>query len=139
LVLGAATRYASSLQGPAVALTDVSLAQGAYFALERLTVSNEGESSFPSFSVTTSDAPTSAFYCYTLTDPSTLMVVASTCPLLAANPRTLAVSHGLTPGSSVTVTLQMPGTVFTVGSLVLVTVLTPAGASASLQANVLPA
>jgi hypothetical protein len=87
----------------------------------------------------TSDAPTSAFYCYTLTDPSTLVVVSSTCPLLSANPRTLAISYGLPPGNSLTVTLQMPGTAFTVGSSTLVTVLTPAGASASLQADVLPA
>ena len=127
------------MQGPSISVSDVSLTQGAYFAVERLTLTNTGQVSFSSFSVTTLQVPTSASYCYTLTNPSTLLLVASTCPSLTADPRTVAVAYNLSPGASLALAIQVPGTVYTVGSQAQVAVLTSAGASASIQAQVLPA
>ncbi len=139
IVLGAATRMSSSMQGASVTVSDARIVQGTHFAFEKLTFSNTGQAPVTSFTVSTLAAPASASYCYTLTDPATLQVISTTCPVMTANPRTVAISRTVPPGGALLVTLQLVGSVFSIGSSSQVIVLASAGSSAAVEAPVLPA
>ncbi len=139
IVFGAATRIASSMQGASVTVSDAGIVQGTHFAFEKLTVSNTGQVPITSFTVSTLAAPTSASYCYTLTNPATLQVVSTSCPVMTANPRTVTIFCTVPPGGVLLVTLQLVGSVFAVGSSSQVIVLASAGSSAAAEAQVLPA
>ncbi len=139
IVLGAAVRYSSSLQGASVAVSDAGISQGVHFAFERLTVSNTGQTPITSLTVSTPMAPPSASYCYTLTDPSTLRASSTTCPRMATNPGTVAIPCVIPSGGALRVTLQIAGSVFAIGSSTQVIVVTSAGSSATAEAQVLPA
>lgn len=139
IVLGAATGYSSSLQGASVAIDGARISQGSRIAFEKLTVSNTGQAPITSFAVSTLMAPTSASYCYTLANPVTLGTLSTTCPAMATNPRTLTVAYSIPPGGALTVTLQLTGGAFAVGSASQVIVTTSAGASATVEVRVLPA
>jgi hypothetical protein len=139
LVFGAMSAYASSLQGASVTLSSASIRQGTYVAFETLTVYNSGSVTSSALTVTTTSAPSSASYCYTLVDPATMATLSSSCPSGSANPGSVAISWQIVPGKGLLIGLTITGGAFAIGSSSLVTVTTSAGSQATLSVQVVPA
>ena len=139
LAFSAVSPYASSLQGASVTLSDASIRQGTYVALETLTVYNSGGPSATGLTVTTAGVPSSADYCVSLVNPSTMAVLSSTCPSVTVNPGSVQVAWTLPSGGGLMVELTITGSSFTVGSSYPVTVTTSVGSQASLEVQVVPA
>jgi hypothetical protein len=139
IVMAATSSYPQSLEGPSVSVADASIRQGAYLAIESLTVDNTGQVPTASITVSTVPVSPSASFCYSLANPSTMATISTTCPNLATGPGTLAVPCSLAPGNAVTVELTIMGKPFGVGSGEVVTVSSSAGASQSLSVQVVPA
>lgn len=139
IVFGAASAYTSALQGPSVLVPSATIRQGAYLAVESVTVFNSGQASVTSFTISTPQASSSSSYCYSVLNPSTMAVITSSCPTMTANPRAVTVTSPFAPASAVLVELTIVGQAFTLGSSVLVTVTTSAGAQQSLSLQAVPA
>ena len=139
VVLEAALGYANAIPGPSVAIEDPSIRQGAYAALETLTVVDTGSGTFQWFTLETTGVPASASYCYSLYDPGNASVLSSDCPPSSSGPDPLTVGHPLPPGSALVLTVTIEGDAFTVGSSSLVTVTASDGAQGSVQVRVSPA
>jgi hypothetical protein len=138
-VLGAVLPYASSLQGPSVSIEDASLRQGAYLAIERLTVFNSGQVAMSSFVISTSQAPASAPYCYATYNTATGAELLSTCPATAGNPGSVSIGYPVPPGGAVGVVVTVVGTPYIVGEGCAVTVTTSSGAQQTSEVQVGPA
>jgi hypothetical protein len=138
-VLSAVLPYSSALQGPSVNIEDTSLRQGAYIAIESLTVYNSGQTAMSSFVLSTSQAPVLAPYCYTTYNTATGAELTSTCPATAGNPGSVSVGYPVPPGGSVGVVVTIMGQAFTVGEGCAVTVTTSAGAQQTAEVQVAPA
>jgi len=128
--------YASVIQGPAVAVEDAAIRQGAYVALERLTVVNSGQTPVSSFTVSTSQASPSAVYCYALYDLATGMRVVCTCPGTASDPATVTIPYSLPSGGAVGVVITIMGAAFTIGVQCMLTVTTSTGAQQTVGVQV---
>jgi hypothetical protein len=139
VVLGAVLPFGSGIRGPSVAIQDESIHQGAYLAIERLTVMNPGQTPISSFVVSTSQVPDSASYCYVVYDLATGAESAGTCPAIATNPSSVAVVYPLRPGGAAGVVITIIGSVFGIGSSCMVTVTTSAGAQQTVGVLVAPA
>ena len=139
IVLDAALKYASSAQGPSLAVSDAAIKQGSYLAVESLALFNDG--SIPSGSITVSTVPvaSSESYCYSLLDPATMSVIQSSCPSMASNPGEVVTNPGLAPGGSELLQLVVVGKAFAVGSTCTVTVTSSGGAQQTLAVEVVPA
>lgn len=139
MVLGAVSAYASPLRGPAVAIEDPSIRQGAYAAVEKLTVFNAGSVDVETFTLTTSGVGSASGYCYTLFDPANSSLLSSTCPQGSADPSSVAIPHALRPGQGVGVEITIGGVAFSPGSGVVLTVVTSAGGAQTVGVQVAPA
>ena len=127
-VLVAVLPFASAIQGPAVAVEDARIRQGPYLALERLIVVNSGQAPISSFEVSTSQAPSSAAYCYSLYNPTKGVQLGDTCPGKTMDPGSIAIAYSIPPGGAVGIVITITGEAFTVGAQCTVTVTTSAGA-----------
>jgi len=139
VVLGAVTTYTSALGGPAVSIEGVGIRQGAFFAFERLTVFNSGQTPITSFTVSNYMISTSAAYCYSLVNPASGAQLFTTCPGMTTNPSAVSVSYALPPGTAVAVEITVQGAGFTVGSYGTLTVTTASGAQQTVGVQVAPA
>ena len=139
MVLDAAMKYASSAQGPSLAVSDAEITQGSHLAVESLALFNDG--STPSGSITVSTVPVASAetYCYSILDPTTRSVLGSTCPSMAPNFGEVVINPGLAPGGSELLQLVVVGKAFAVGSTCTVTVTSSAGAQQTLAVEVVPA
>lgn len=113
--------------------------QGPYSAVETVTVAEAGTGTLGAFELTTSQAPASASYCYSVQDPQGGAPVATTCPAQEADPGTVEVAAGSVRGGSVEVELIVTGGGFALGSVHLVSVTASDGSQASAQVQVVPA
>ena len=139
VVLGAALPFASSPTGPSVAVQNESIRQGAYLAIERMTVMNLGQTPLSSFVVSTSQAPNSASYCYAVYDVATGEESAGACPTKAADPSSVTIVSTIQPGGAEGVVITIVGSVFEIGSTCTITVTTSEGAQQTVSALVVPA
>jgi hypothetical protein len=139
VVFGAAQKYSATLEGPSISISEASIRQGTYVALETLAVYNSGEVPASSFYVSTPQAPSSASYCYAVLNPATMIPVASTCPSMSANPTSVEIPCSLPPGGALLVEIAIAGADFAVGSSSAVTVTTSAGAQATVSVQPVPA
>lgn len=138
LVLEGALPFASSLRGPSVMVQDEGIRQGAYLAIEKLTVMNLGQAPIPSFVVSTSQVPTSASCCYTVYVLGNGSQPAGTCPAETTNPTHLTVAYPIRPGEAVGVVITIIGSVFEIGSTGTITVTTSNGAQQTVGVLVAP-
>lgn len=139
LVMGAALGYFASMGGPSVSIAGASIRQGAHSAVETLLVTDTSDVALGSFVVSTSGAPGSMSYCYSVYDQGDRTVVASACPAPGSDPGSVDVASALGPGSTVLVEVVISGDAFTVGSSHLVAVTSAAGAGGSVEVRVVPA
>jgi len=139
VVLEAGLRSVASAQGASVMVTEGSIRQGAYFAVETLLVQNTGDVPFASFEVVTGGVSKAASFCYTLYDPISLSTVLTSCPVMAPNPAAVSVSAAVPPGRGLIVELTVMGQAFPPGSVSTVTVTTSAGSQGSFTAVAVPA
>jgi hypothetical protein len=139
VVLDAALPYASSIRGPSVAVQDAGIHQGAYLAIERLTVVNLGQTPISSFVVSTSQVPSSVSYCYAVYGLAIGAQLAGTCPAIATNPGSVTIGYPVQPGGAVGVVITIFGSVFGIGSTCTITVTTASGAQQTVGALVAPA
>ncbi|MDE1858457.1 MAG: hypothetical protein KGI26_05285 [Thaumarchaeota archaeon] len=139
LVFGAAATLVGSASGPSASIVSASIRQGPYSAVESVTVEDVGTQPLGALTVVTSGAPASGMYCYSVEDPGSGAVLASTCPSLMADPGTVTLSAGVGEGGSVLVELVVTGGSFAVGSTHLVSVTAASGAQADAEVQVAPA
>jgi hypothetical protein len=139
LLFGAALSYTASIGGPSVAVEDASIRQGAYVALEAVTVVNSGPTAPSSFTVSTSGVSPSSTYCYTLVNPGTRVQISTTCPGASTGAGAVTVPFALPSGASLTVVISLTGSAFSVGETCGITVTTSAGGQDSTGAQVAPA
>jgi hypothetical protein len=127
------TKYASSTQGPSIAVADPSVVQGSGVAVERLTVSNTGSTAFTSFTISTPGL--SGSYCYSLKNAlSGGTILAASPPCALANPSSVTATTTVSPGGAVTIALTIiGGNVFTPGTSYNVLVSTSNAAQVSLK------
>lgn len=145
IVYSSMAGYAGSAGGASVGVSGVSLIQGPYFALEKLTIANTGSSAFGSFTVSTSISA-SPSYCVTLAE-DTASVGFSSPPApcgsgTTADPSSIPISLAapLAPGCAVVVSAVIySGREFAVGGQYVVTVTTSAGAGQMAPAVAAPA
>lgn len=123
----------------------MTLSQGPYFALEKLTIDNTGSSAFGSFTVSTSISASSS-YCVTLAEDTKSIASSSppascgsgTTPDPSSIPISLAVP--LAPGSAVVISAVIYSeNEFAVGDQYVITVTTSAGAGQMASAVAAPA
>ncbi len=139
LVFGAASSYGSSIQGTSVSLGAVSVRQGSYAAVERVTVYDSGDSPISAFTLSNQGVSNTALYCYTLTLPPSVVAAATNCPPTNAGPSTVHIPFTVKPGQSLLVDVTFTGRAFAVGSTASITVTTSDGAQASVSALVVGA
>lgn len=107
--------YAYSVGGPLITVLNGSLQQDSGVAVERLTVSDSGQTSFPYFLVLNPGLRDGGSFCYSVTSPAG-SIVTQTCPLMDSDPTSIMVNSSLTPGSTVVVAIVLKGAgVFTPG------------------------
>jgi len=138
-VLAAGLRLVASAQGADVSVTEGSIRQGAYQAIETVLVQNTGSVSFSSFEVSTSGVSSGASYCYAIYDPVTLLTMTSTCPSMSTDPEVVPVTAVVAPGSAVLVEITMVGQAFAPGSACTIEVTTSAGSQGAIAAVPVPA
>jgi hypothetical protein len=139
LVYVAASRYASTLQGPAISVSDLTIRQGANWAVEKFVVANTGSMTGSRLVVATSGVAPGTTYCYVVSDAISRATLASSCPTMATMPASASISATLRPGSSAVVQFSMAGVAFALGSWVTVVVGTANGAQVSATSQVVPA
>ncbi|MDE1853620.1 MAG: hypothetical protein KGI38_07725 [Thaumarchaeota archaeon] len=139
LVLGAVSGYFGSFYGTSLSLTGATIRQGSFTAVESITVFDSGQVPMQSFVVSTEPAPSSGSYCYSLLDPATRGLVASTCPTMRAGPGSVSVSSPLAPGKGIVVELIVMGGGFTVGSSYAITVTASTGSQEVVSVQAVPA
>ena len=122
--------YANSAGGPAIQVWEASLRQGAGVAIERLIVSNSGNSEFPFVTVLNPDLAPGATYCYTVASVSGTQE-GGTCPSMDGNPTSVRVAASLMPGSSFVVAVFIEGSVLLQGGVYSVLVTAPGSGVAS--------
>jgi hypothetical protein len=116
VAMGAALRYFGSLGGGSISIVGASIRQGAFSAVESVTLVYSGETPAASFTLSTSQAPSSASFCLSLFDPANETVLTDSCPSWQTDPGTVEVTTPLVPGDEVTIQLVITGGVFAVGS-----------------------
>ena len=136
LVFGAAATLLGSASGPSASIVSASIRQGPYSAVESVAVEDVGTQPLGALTVVTSGAPASALYCYSVEDPGSGALLASTCPSLSADPGTVNLPAGVGQGGSVLVELVVTGWSFVVGSTHLVSVAASSGAQAAVEVQV---
>jgi hypothetical protein len=136
LVYAAASAYSSSEQGPSDSVAGASIVQGAYFAVERVTVFNTGPTPIASITLSTEPVSSSAGYCYALLAPTTMTQISSTCPPSGSDPERIAVAYTLASGKGVLIEVTVSGNAFSIGAAEAVTATTSAGPQASLTVQV---
>jgi hypothetical protein len=139
IVLDSALNYSSSGQGQSLSIISTSIKQGPYIATESVVLSDTGQTSFTSLTLSTSPVSSGANYCYSLLNPASMAVVQSTCPTMAPNPSSVPITTDLAPAGSVLIELVIEGQAFALGTSCTVTVTAPEGAQQLLVVEVLPA
>ncbi len=139
VIFGAASAYTSPARGPSVSIDGASIRQGAYLAVERLTVYDSGDTPVSSFTVSTLGVSGSSLYCYTLTAPPSGAVVATDCPPASPGPSSVMVQSSISPGKALQVELILTGVAFASGSTATVTVTASDGAQSSAAVQVVGA
>ncbi|MDG6920073.1 MAG: hypothetical protein JRN59_00915 [Nitrososphaerota archaeon] len=139
LVMEAALGYYASLDGPSVSIAGASIRQGAGSAVETLLVTDTSGTGLGAFVVSTSGAPSSMTYCYSVYDPADQALLASACPAPGSDPASVDVGYPLGAGATALVELVVAGDVFTIGSSHLVAVTTAAGSGEGVEVRVVPA
>jgi len=122
--------YASSAGGPTIQVWEASLRQGAGLTIERLVVSNSGNSGSPFVTVLNPDLAAGATYCYTAASMAGTQE-AGTCPSMDVNPTSIRVAAGLTPGNSLVVTVFIEGAAVHQGGVYPLLVTAPGSGVAS--------
>lgn len=138
MVFGAGLGMTSSVQGPALSISDPVIRQGGYIATERVLVYNEGNAAF-SFTLTTGGVSPSASYCYTLFDPTGGSTLSSTCPNMATDPVAVAISPALSPGKGYLLEMAILGQAFGLNTVSRLTVTASTGAQQSVDVEVMTA
>jgi len=124
--------------GPGVAVAAASATQGADFAVESITVSNTGNSPVTSMTILNPGLSASNLYCYSVWSQGGVLL-SNSCPSMSTDPRSVALSFALSPGSSVNVQLTLDGgSVFSLGTAYPLTVVTSSGAQASTKVEAVP-
>ena len=100
--------YADSAGGAAIRVWDAGISQGPGTALERLTVSDSGQTDLPSFTVLNPGLGRGFSYCYAVTSSAGSPVV-QTCPEMALDPTSILIPTNLTSGSTVVVLVLLQG------------------------------
>ena len=139
MVLGAAGALVGSASAPSVGVASAAIRQGPYTAVESVTVSDLGTGPLGAFTITTSQAPAAASYCYSVEDPAGGAVLSTTCPGYAVDPGTVVVTVAVKPGGSEVVELVITGGAFLLGSAHQISVTTSSGAQAAADVQVVPA
>ena len=139
LVMGAAMGYFASMGGSSVSIAGASIRQGTYSAVEILAVTDASEVPLGSFVVSTSGAPSSMAYCYSIYDPTDQAVLASACPAPGSDPGAVSVAYDLGAGTTVLVEVVISGDAYAMGSSHLVSVTSAAGAEQAVEVRVVPA
>ncbi|MDG7010990.1 MAG: hypothetical protein JRN57_02600 [Nitrososphaerota archaeon] len=137
LVFGAAARYVGSGAGPSVSIVSATIRQGPYSAVESVTVSDTGTEPLGSLVITTSPAPPSAPYCYSVETPESGALISEAC-ISQGDPGSVLVLAGARSGGSVLLELVITGAAFAVGSDHQVSVTAAGGAQASTDVQVVP-
>ena len=138
MVLGAVLPYASTLQGPSVAVEGAGIRQGEYVATEEVTVMNTGTGPISSFVISVNRALATYSYCYDLYTPATGAPITSTCPPAATNPGEVQIGYSVPQGGAVGVEITIAGSAFAVGSGCTITVTTSAGSQQTVGVQVAP-
>ena len=139
IVLDAAMGYASSTQGSSLLISDVTITQGPYLAVERLIVSDVGQTATGNVTISTHPVTSTADYCYSLLNPVTMKELHSTCPGMERNPGFFVTESGLSSGENLLVVLVVTGQAYSIGSSCTVTVGDTLGDLQSLTVDVAPA
>lgn len=132
--------YATGVAGPGLLVSNVSVRQGASAAVEVMTVTNTGQSSFSSETILNPTISATLGYCYSAYNPSTRVLITGTCPTMATDPTRLQPGVTIPPGSSVVfeLTIAAPNA-FTVGAEYPVGVVAGSGIQQMVQTVVDPA
>ncbi|MCL5672575.1 MAG: hypothetical protein JRN13_03115 [Nitrososphaerota archaeon] len=139
LVMEAALGYFAAMGGGSVSVAGASIRQGPYSAVETVLVTDTSGTALGSFVVSTSGAPSSAGYCYSVYDPSDQGLLASACPAAGSDPASVRVATPLGSGAAVLVEVVVSGDPFAIGSSHLVTVTAADGAQQAVEVEVVPA
>ena len=139
IVFGAAARYIGALSGPSISVASASIRQGPYSAVESITVAAASGGPVGTLVLSTSAAPETASYCYSVTDPYTGAALTSTCPSMATDPAVVSIPALAQGWSGVLIQLIVTGGEFTLGSAHQVTVTASDGAQATVDVQVVPA
>lgn len=124
--------YVGSEAGASVILSGTAITQEAQFAIERLTVSNAGAVSLPSFTLLNPSVSEAVEYCYALNSPNGTEV-SGNCPGMKANPSSIELTTNIAPGGSFVLVVVFRGEVFVPGKSYPVVVAAAGGAVASQQ------
>jgi len=139
IVLDASMNIVSQSQGGSVEILGASVRQGTYAAFESITLSDAGQKPVSSFTVSTQPVSTSVSFCYSVVNPVSMAVLKSTCPAMAGNPTSVAVTSTVAPGQSLLLQLVIAGQAFALGSSSTITVTGADGSQGSTTVEVVPA
>jgi hypothetical protein len=132
-VFAAVRTMASDGGGPAIALSDLSIAQGRWGAVERFVVANVGTGEVPYLLVSTSGVAPGIVFCYSVSDALTGEPLVSSCPGTSVYSQPARLEAAFGPGASVVAQLTFYGAAFPPGGRCDLVVNAADGAQASLS------
>jgi len=139
IAVSAAERYASTLQGPSVSISNLSIRQGAYAAIEEVEVTNTGDTTVDSFVLSTTGINGTADFCYSVSGANERVSQAPSCPAGNPGPASITVQFALDPGQGVLDAVTVEGAPFKLGATESLTIVTSTGAEQTAEVVVGPA
>jgi len=139
IAVSAAERYASTLQGPSVSISDLSIKQGTYAAIEEVEIANTGDTTVDSFVLSTTGINGTFDYCYSVSGVNEKSSQVLSCPAGNHDPASITVPYALDPGQGVLVAVTVEGAPFSFGATESMTVITSTGAEQTAEVVVGPA
>lgn len=125
-------QYSGEAPTQSLAVSNPSIRQGTNFAVERITVTNQGTAALSSFSVLTQGISAALTYCASVWNPQTQTTIINNCPTMTANPTSVQFSASIPAGGSYVVVLTILGAnAFTVGRSYELTLTSSGGSQAA--------
>jgi hypothetical protein len=130
VVYEASLGYAGG-QSAGIRLQGASIRQGAGAAVLTVEAFNLGQAPITWLVFGLVGVPSSASFCYSLSDTATRATLADNCPTFTVNPTTVTIPQTIAPGGGVLVELTILGSPFVVGNGYLVSLTASSGVSQS--------
>ena len=140
MVAVVAGAYSASAGSPGIQIYSPSVRQGTSLGVEALTVANVGTGTVGSLTVLNPSLSASTRYCYFVWDAVSQAQLLSTCPTMSLDPTKVLLPVVLAPGRSVAIQIITGGgSAFSIGSSVVMTLVSSNAAQATAGAVVTPA